>query len=329
MTEKIRNIPETESGEFRNPVKIRPELEGERQCSECGNPLDFTGVCKKCGLISGKPVMSRKPQRFIDPKKTRPRADRSAGKDPKIMRNGIGHTSFKVKSGLDPEKAHLFRRLKKINTQKDGKTKRETRILIMIDKLAELLDLPDSFQRRIASLYRKLRGKELTQGKESRTVLGALTLIETRKSGYPRTQWEIIEALNKLPSLMEELKPDSSSESKVERHSLRNTLKLLREEFKIDVMPTKPIQYLARFATKLGLDTEETEKAYRISRLVEGEIKNTKPTLVTAAVLYLASADKKMKEVSKNLHVSVSALCRKANEIKEILEKGASPLDEG
>lgn len=192
--------------------------------------------------------------------------------------------------------------------------------MIILDKLAEIMDMPDSIQRRVASLYRKLRKRELTKGRESRAILGALTLIESRAAGYPRTHWEITEALNKVPSLKEELNRSSASESRVERSSLRNALKLLREEFGVEVAPTRPIQYLARFATKLDLNPEETEKAREISGRIDGALKHTKPTLVTAAILYIASEDKTIREISNALHVSPSALSRRANEIRKILK---------
>ena len=117
--------------------------------------------------------------------------------------------------------------------------------LAELDRMASRLELPKTVREAAAVNYKKAVDS-LIRG---RSIEGTASLYAAcRQCGVPRTLDEIGQA------------------SRTGRKEIGRTYRFMVRELKMKIMPTGPEDYISRFCSGLGLDSEVEAKAYERSR---------------------------------------------------------------
>ncbi|WP_407393164.1 transcription initiation factor IIB [Methanobrevibacter sp.] len=143
-----------------------------------------------------------------------------------------------------------------------------------IDRVSSKLDLPRSPVREDASvIYRQATKKQLIRGRSIESMVAASIYTACRRCDIPRTLEEISEM------------------SQVPKKQIGKNYRFLARELNIKLKPTSPVDYIPRFATRLGLSNKVQIKAIDIINISmkNGFNSGKGPTGVAAAALYIAS----------------------------------------
>jgi len=265
-------------------TKLEKDMEGAIECPECGGKRisrDKTRgevVCANCGLvIEGDMVDMSQEWREFDTsdyeKKRRAGAPASLARHDKGISTeiGMGYADiFKLPASKRPK----FFRLKKWQQRISTATERNLKYaLAELKRYTSYLNLPPSVEETIAFLYRKAVAKELVRGRSMESVIAGALYAACREHGTPRTLDEIAEV------------------SHVPKREIGRTYRFLARQVGIRILPTDPMNYLPRFASRLSLSGAVVTKAIEILKKArEKELTSGRgPTGVAAAVLYIAA----------------------------------------
>ena len=147
------------------------------------------------------------------------------------------------------------------------------RALAELDRMASRLELPKTVREAAAVNYKKAVDKRLIRGRSIEGVAAASLYAACRQCGVPRTLDEIGQA------------------SRTGRKEIGRTYRFMVRELKMKIMPTGPEDYISRFCSGLGLDSEVEAKAYELIKAAqEKELTSGRgPTGIAASIIYIAS----------------------------------------
>jgi transcription initiation factor TFIIB len=261
-------------------------------------------------------VLEFGPERHEEGEKGLEHADTGAGIDFTLHDLGMG-TQFWIPADVSPLERARLRRLRVL--QKRSKvgvwSERSLRdALLELDKLCEDLAVPKGVKSEVCVLYRWVKKKGLTAGRDLRLVLAAAIFITCKAKGIPRTENEIIDALagrygfGKYKSMK----------------NLRRLSKLLSRAMHLEMRRASPGDYINKFSAKLGISQKVVELALDLSHRVPSKFTQGKSPIFLAAVfIYLGAheAGEKLtlKRIAEGLGIGVSSLSQNVTRFKEIL----------
>lgn len=254
--------------------------ERPRGCPSCGSsslffdPVRSELVCDRCGLVLGTQPVDPGPD-------WSPFKEDSAHAGPPetvmLPDGGLGSTmgaGGRDASGrsLSTREAARFGRLRRVArwSRLRGTERSLSGALIRVTRLSSQLDLPPDFRERAAVILRKALRADLARGRSMDALVAASVYLATRALGAPRSLQEIADA------------------GDVTVHRLAAMAKLIAREAKVTTPPPKPVDFVSRFASELGLSPEVTERTFGLLADHSDAIEMAPPLGVTAGALYLA-----------------------------------------
>ncbi len=254
-----------------------------KKCPECGSINLFLNrdkgevICKDCGLVvEDKMVEFGQEWREFEPN------DRA-----KLRRTGAPMTYTQYDQGLGTEvgqKADLYRlegksrnkffRLRKWQYRISTAIERNLKLaLAELKRVSSYLKLPKSVEEEAARIYTMAVQRGLVRGRSMESVVAGALYAACRRHEVPRTLDELSEA------------------SGIEKKEIGRTYRFVTRELGINILPSNPADYIARFASSLKLSAETQSKSVEILEKAQ-KIELTSgrgPTGIAAAALYVSA----------------------------------------
>lgn len=248
-------------------------------CPECDGRLNATDgetVCAECGLIVDEYRIDHGPEwrSFTDgPNRERTGAPLSTSRHDRGLSTTIGRTT-RVKG----RKRRRLARMRVQHNRASISTKRERNqvyVFTAVRGLTAALSLPDHIRDQACSLFRSAQSEDIVRGRSLEGFSAACVYAACRVNGVSRTVAEVV------------------SEGRADRDELRAAYDALNREIGLPTGPIDPTEYLPRFATRLGVDTEVEQRARtHVERATEtGIATGRNPSGVAAACLYTAARE--------------------------------------
>ena len=286
-----------------------------KRCPECGSVnLYFDKergeiICKDCGfVIDDKMVDFEQEWREFEDSDV---SERRAGAPMTYTQfdQGLG-TDIGRKSDLSSlsgKSKDKYFRLRKWQYRISTAIERNLKLaLAELKRVASYLKLPRSVEEEAARIYRLAVQRGLVRGRSMESVVAGALYAACRRHEVPRTLDEISEA------------------SGIEKKEIGRTYRFITRELQIKIIPSNPIDYIARFASALKLSPETQSHAIKILEKAQ-KIELTSgrgPTGIAAAALYVASLihgeKRTQREVADVAGVTEVTI---RNRYKELLEK--------
>ena len=291
-------------------------MENVKKCPECGGNELFHSkekgevICRSCGLVLDDKMVDF----------TKEWREFSEGDGESRRRAGAPMTYTQYDQGLGTEigqKADIFQLGKRDQDKFFRLRKWQYRISTAIERnlkqaLSELkrissyLKLPQSVEEEASRIYTLAVQRGLVRGRSMESVVTGALYAACRRHEVPRTLDEMSEASN------------------MEKKEVGRTYRFITRELGIQIMPSNPADYIARFASALKLTPETQSDAVEIiEKAQKGELTSGRgPTGIAAASLYVAALmhgeKRTQREVADVAGVTEVTI---RNRYKELLEK--------
>ena len=287
-----------------------------KKCPECGginlilNREKGEVICKDCGLvIEDKMVDFGQEWREFD----------SDGAQ-KQRRTGAPMTYTQFDQGLGTEvgrKEDLFRlgsrdrdkffRLRKWQYRISTAIERNLKLaLAELKRVSSYLKLPRSVEEESARIYTMAVQRGLVRGRSMESVVAGALYAACRRHDVPRTLDELSEA------------------SGIEKKEIGRTYRFVTRELGINILPSNPADYIARFASALKLSAEAQSKSIDILESAQkAELTSGRgPTGIAAAALYVSALINGEKRTQREV-ADVAGVTEVTirNRYKELLDK--------
>jgi transcription initiation factor TFIIB len=286
-----------------------------KKCPECGGINLFWNrdkgevICKDCGLvIEDKMVDFDQEWREFD------------AEGAKKRRAGAPMTYTQYDQGLGTEvgqKADLFQlkgkqrnkfyRLRKWQYRISTAIERNLKLaLAELKRVSSYLKLPKSVEEEAARIYTLAVQRSLVRGRSMESVVAGALYAACRRHDVPRTLDELSEA------------------SGIEKKEIGRTYRFVTRELGINILPSNPADYIARFSSSLKLNPETQSKSVEIlEKAQKQELTSGRgPTGIAAAALYVAALihgeKRTQREVADVAGVTEVTI---RNRYKELLDK--------
>ena len=261
--------------------------EDDGNCSECGNNIFFDenrglSVCEECGLVHSEKYIDRGPEwRAFDADQKKKRTRTGAPMTYMIHDKGLSTMiDWKNRDIFGKEIPAKLRgqiyRLRKWQSRirvSDATERNLTFALSELDRMASNLDLQKNLRECSAKIYRDAVEAHLIRGRSIEGVAAASLYAACRMYKVPRTLNEIAEV------------------ARVDKKEIGRSFRFISKELELSLNPTKPMDFLNRFISELGLTTKCQKTAKTIIRMAEerGLTSGRGPTGVCAAAIYASS----------------------------------------
>jgi len=283
------------------------DIDEKRECPACKSPgmiTDYTHgelVCKNCGFIIADRLFDFGPEwrAFDDDQKNK--RSRTGGpvkfaKLNKGLTTEIDRYDRDIRGGaVQPErKAQLYRLRKwQRRSRMSDSTQRNLSIALPeLDRMCAFLNISSNLKEEGAMLYRKAVSNGLVRGRSIESVVSAVIYLVCRQ--------------HQLPKTLEELE----SASGVKRKDIGRSYRFLCRKLDMRMPVTTPMDYVPRFASKLGLSGATEAKAIEIleDAIKKGITSGRGPTGVAAAAIYLAGRLTNDKQTQKEIAGKLSGV---------------------
>ncbi|MFB6124325.1 MAG: transcription initiation factor IIB family protein [Haloferacaceae archaeon] len=249
-------------------------------CPECDGRLkanDTETVCARCGLVVAEDRIDHGPEwrSFADD-------------DTNPERTGAPLTRSRHDRGLSTEigrstrakgrKRRQWARMRRQHSRAQISSKRERNQVYAfteIRRLVSSLSLPRHVRESACVLFESAQDEDLLRGRSIEGFASAAVYATCRVSSVSRTVEEITDA------------------ARASEDEHRAAYRALNRELDVPTGPIDPAEYLARFATKLDLDSvvERRAREYVDEARTRGLVGGKNPSGVAAACLYTAAVD--------------------------------------
>jgi transcription initiation factor TFIIB len=253
-----------------------------KKCPECESinlQLDDKRaevVCKDCGLVLDQNVMDLG-QEWRDfgvggGSKAR------GGAPISFTRHDVG-TGTKIGSdsdmyGMPAGMRKKFMRYQKWHTRSSTALERNLKYaLVELRRMASILNIPASIEEEAARIYNLAVRKNLVRGRSMESVVVAALYIAARRYHLPRSLNELCERTN------------------INKREIGKTYRFLTRELSVKLLPSRPEDYIPKFASELGFSADTQTKSIEIIKQAEEQqlTSGRGPTGLAAAALYVAS----------------------------------------
>ncbi len=263
------------------------QIETNSTCSECGENIFYDDnrgliVCENCGLVHSEKNIDNGPEwRAFDADQKKKRTRTGAPMSYMIHDKGLSTIiDWKNKDIFGKEiparaRGQIYR-LRKWQSRirvSDAIERNLTFALFELDRMGSSLELQKNLRECAAKIYRDAVDKHLIRGRSIEGVAAASLYAACRLYKVPRTLNEIAEV------------------ARVDKKEIGRAFRFISKELNLNLNPTKPIDFLNRFVSELGLSSKCQKTAKKILKLAEMSslTSGRGPTGVCAAAIYCST----------------------------------------
>jgi len=287
-----------------------------KKCPECSGINLFWNrdkgeiICKDCGLvIEDKMVDYGQEWREFDSegaeKRRRTGAPMTYTQYDQGLGTEVGQQSDLLRlGGKDRNK---FFRLRKWQYRISTAIERNLKLALgELKRVSSYLKLPKSVEEESARIYTLAVQRGLVRGRSMESVVAGALYAACRRHDVPRTLDELSEA------------------SGIEKKEIGRTYRFVTRELGINILPSNPADYIARFASALKLSPESQSRSIDILESAQrAELTSGRgPTGIAAAALYVSALihgeKRTQREVADVAGVTEVTI---RNRYKELLDK--------
>ncbi len=279
-------ISNNEFDEHGNPINKKKKDSKKttfvKRCPECQS-INLTVddkrgevICKSCGLVieenSVDPGQEWREFGSDDQGKRRAGAPTSYSKHD--MGTGTEVGSVSEIYNLGSSERRKFIRLRKWHNRSSTSIERNLKYaLVELRRVSSLLNIPASIEEEAARIYRLAVTKGLVRGRSMESVIVGAIYIASRLFNLPRSLNEV------------------TSKTNTNKRDVGKTYRFIARELNIKLLPSGPIDYIPKFANKLGFSADTQTQAVEILKIAQkSELTSGRgPTGLAAAALYVAS----------------------------------------
>jgi transcription initiation factor TFIIB len=188
----------------------------------------------------------------------------------------------------------------------DATERNLTFALSELDRMSSVLGLPKTLRETAARVYRAAVREHLIRGRSIEGVAAASLYASCRICEVPRTLQEIADV------------------ARVCKKEIGRSYRFMASRLSLSSNPTKPLDYISRFVSELGLSTDVSKAAELIVRKAEcrGLTSGRGPTGVAAAAIYVASIIYNERRTQRDIaRVSQVTEVTVRNRFKELITK--------
>ncbi|MFC4451544.1 transcription initiation factor IIB [Halorussus aquaticus] len=303
------------------------QREDEQVCPECGGNVTADEehgetVCAECGLVVEEDNVDRGPEwRAFDAsekdEKSRVGAPTTKMMHDKGLSTNIGWQDKDAYGrSLGSRQRQKMQRLRKWNERfrtRDSKERNLKQALGEIDRMGSALGLPEEVRETASVIYRRALDEDLLPGRSIEGVATAAVYAAARQTGAPRSIDEV------------------ANVSRIDEMEFKRTYRYIVRELSLQIQPADPEQYVARFASELGISDEAERRARELLRNAkrQGLHSGKSPVGLAAAAVYagplLTNEKVTQAEVSDVAQVSEVTIRNRYHELLEASESGAVP----
>ncbi|NHN61387.1 MULTISPECIES: transcription initiation factor IIB family protein [Halorussus] len=301
------------------------EREDEQICPECGGRVTSDEehgetVCSDCGLVIDEDNVDRGPEwRAFDAsekdQKSRVGAPTTKMMHDKGLSTNIGwQNKDAYGKSLGSRQRQKMQRLRKWNERfrtRDSKERNLKQALGEIDRMASALGLPEDVRETASVIYRRALDEDLLPGRSIEGVATASLYAAARQTGTPRSIDEV------------------ANVSRIDEMEFKRTYRYIVRELSLQIQPADPEDYVARFASELGISDESERRARELLRNAkrQGIHSGKSPVGLAAAAVYagplLTNEKVTQAEVSDVAQVSEVTIRNRYHELLEASESGS------
>ncbi len=258
------------------------------RCPECGSTQlvrDYERgelICNNCGIVVDESYIDQGPEwRAFDSEQNESRARAGSPMTFTIHDKGLStDISWKNKDSYGKSiptrnRAQLYRLRKwqKRIKVSNAAERNLSQALQELERMASNLSIPNDVRETAAVIYRKAVKQNMIRGRSIEGVVAGAIYAACRITNVPRTLDEI------------------AAVTRVKKKEIGRTYRIMSRYLKLNIMPSKPEDYVNRFCSKLKLSMDARKKASEILKLAEdSDLTSGKgPTGVAAAAIYIAS----------------------------------------
>ncbi len=266
----------------------KKKIEEIDRCPECGSTnliRDYEHgelICGECGAVIEDSFIDQGPDwRAFDSEQNDSRARTGSPMTFTIHDKGLStDISWKNKDSYGRSiptrnRAQLYRLRKwqKRIKVSNAAERNLSQALQELERMASNLSIPNDVRETAAVIYRKAVKQNMIRGRSIEGVVAGALYAACRITDVPRTLGEI------------------ASVTRVKKKEIGRTYRIMSRYLKLNIMPSKPEDYISRFCSKLKLSMDTRAKSMEILKQAEntGLTSGKGPTGVAAAAIYIAS----------------------------------------
>jgi transcription initiation factor TFIIB len=287
-----------------------------KKCPECGSVNLYYDkergeiICKDCGFVIDDRMVDFG-QEWREFEEGGEESERRGGAPTTYTQydQGLG-TDVGRKSDLSQlsgKTRNKFFRLRKWQYRISTAIERNLKLaLAELKRVSSYLKLPKSVEEDSARIYTLAVQRGLVRGRSMESVVAGALYAACRRHEVPRTLDEISEA------------------SGIDKKEIGRTYRFITRELQIKIIPSNPVDYIARFASALKLNPETQSHAVEIlDKAQKAELTSGRgPTGIAAAALYVSALihgeKRTQREVADVAGVTEVTI---RNRYKELLDK--------
>ena len=268
--------------------KIKKSVEEIQKCPECGSTQlvrDYERgelICNNCGIVIDESFIDQGAEwRAFDSEQNDARARTGSPMTFTIHDKGLStDISWKNKDSYGKSiptrnRAQLYRLRKwqKRIKVSNAAERNLSQALQELERMASNLSIPKDVWETAAVIYRKAVKQNMIRGRSIEGVVSGSIYAACRITNVPTTLDEI------------------ATVTRVKKKEIGRTYRIMSRYLKLNIMPSKPEDYINRFCSKLKLSMEARKKGSEILKSAEENdlISGKGPTGVAAAAIYIAS----------------------------------------
>lgn len=255
-----------------------------RKCPECGSTNLETNsdrgefTCRDCGLVIESDMVDfgQEWREFGEDSSSSSRRRTGAPMTYTKYDQGLG-TEVGQKADLNKlgnKTRNKYFRLRKWQYRISTAIERNLKLaLAELKRVSSFLKLPVSVEEESARIYTLAVQRGLVRGRSMESVVAGALYAACRRHDVPRTLDELSEA------------------SGIEKKEIGRTYRFITRELGISIMPSNPVDYIARFSSALKLSATTQSKSVEILELAQkNELTSGRgPTGIAAAALYVSA----------------------------------------
>jgi transcription initiation factor TFIIB len=251
-------------------------------CPECSGSLNASGdetVCSECGLVVTEDRIDRGPEwrSFAEDAEDRERV--GAPLDSSRHDRGLTTEMGRGSRGASGRKRRRLARMRRQHDRSRIRSKAERNQVLantQIRRIVSSLELPKSVRKGACRLFESAQEEDLLRGRSIEGFAAATVYATCRIRSIARTIEEVL------------------AQSQADEDELKAAYDALNRELGLPLGPTHPREYLARFASRLGLDSTVETRAREIADAAheDGVTSGRDPSGVAAACLYAAAQER-------------------------------------
>ncbi|MEM0156115.1 MAG: transcription initiation factor IIB [Thermoplasmataceae archaeon] len=258
------------------------------KCPECGSTQlvrDYERgelVCNNCGIVIDDSYIDQGPEwRAFDSEQNDSRSRSGSPMTFTIHDKGLStDISWKNKDSYGKSiptrnRAQLYRLRKwqKRIKVSNAAERNLSQALQELERMASNLSIPNDVRETAAVIYRKAVKQNMIRGRSIEGVVAGSIYAACRITNVPRTLEEI------------------AAVTRVKKKEIGRTYRIMSRYLKLNIMPSKPDDYINRFCSRLKLSMDARKKATEILKMArDNDLTSGKgPTGVAAAAIYIAS----------------------------------------